>query len=299
MTSRNLNIFFWAFLMLFFSVSLVGCKDPKLKSTWRDREICVDGSSSEWQGCDQYYDEDSRTLVGVLNDENYLYLLLSTHDRERKRQIVGSGLTVWFDPKGGTAKGFGVRFPVGIPRHRRSMGPFPGDDGSDFSKRNFDDPKMELQLLGPEQYEQKTMLLENVEKYGIEIKVGEVEGNLIYKLKVPLTQRGKIRYAVRTGLAKSVGVGFETGKMVPEEMVGSSGKKGGDGGGRGGGPGKMGRRSPGGMGGEDSQNKMSGRKREKPPEPFELWTRVVLASKPDSLAASAVEKERSFLAQKN
>ncbi|MCP4579783.1 MAG: hypothetical protein GY846_26225 [Deltaproteobacteria bacterium] len=247
----------------------------------------MDGKSNEWQGCEQYYDEDARTLVGMYNDDSHLYILLSSHDQKMKRRILGMGLTVWFDQDGGKEKKFGVRFPVGMPRHMRaSMGKAPDGDASDRFRKILENPKMELQLLGPEEYEQKTMFLADVEKYGINTKVAEVEGNLIYELKVPLTKNQQTRYAIRTDMAKRIGVGFETGKPVLEEtkersvkMDEDRGGKGGGRGGKGGGRGGRGGIPPEGLDRGSPSEGMGAKRGGKMPESFELWTKVQLASR--------------------
>jgi hypothetical protein len=60
----------------------------------RNREINIDGKGDEWQDFDQYYDEGTRTLVGMLNDESHLYVLLSINDPMINWQAIVFGLTV-------------------------------------------------------------------------------------------------------------------------------------------------------------------------------------------------------------
>lgn len=274
----NRIIFALMTVFLFIVVSICcGCNEPKLKSAWRDREITVDGKNAEWQGCNQYYDEDTRTLVGILNDESHLYVLLSINDRMIKRQVMGFGLTVWFDPEGGKEKTLGIRFPVGMPHYMRSsIRGRPHGEDSDLIRKMFENPKMELQLLGPDEHEQKTILFADIMSYGIDVKVDQSERTLVYELKIPLTQNQQIRYAVRTDVAKRIGIGFETGKPDQEEMKERSGKRDGGSGGRG--DGRSGRGGgQGGMGLGERPGGMPGRQGGKMPESFELWTRVQLA----------------------
>ncbi len=281
MKPNKINFAVFAIVLIGCTSLFSGCNEPALESQWCDREIVADGKGFEWQDRDQYYDKDKRTRIGILNDENYLYVFLSTHDRMMKRHIKALGMTVWFDPKGGEKKRFGIRFPVGLPHYnRRTMLRKPsGDDLDQFRK-------MEMQILGPEEYEQKTMLAKDVGKYGICVSLGEEGGNLIYELKVPLTENERVRYAVRPHMAKCIGIGFETGKPGSEEMKarprkrngGPSDSKGRKPGGKGGGP------PGGGRGGETSDN-MHDKRGERMPEPFELWTRVQLSSNPDPVTS--------------
>ena len=130
-----------------------------------------------------------------------------------------------------------------------------------FNDKLLEKSQTEIQLLGPGENEQITMAAANIRRFDIDVKVDEAEGNLVYELKVPITQNEETPYAILSHLKEGIRIGFETGNT--EEERAPSGKDGGPRGGIGGWPGKMGKRRGGKM-----------------PEPFELWTKVKLASKP-------------------
>ncbi len=283
MKPNKINAVVFAIIQLICTSLFFGCNEPALESQWCDREIIADGRGYEWRDCDQYYDKDMRTRVGIFNDADYLYVFLSTHDRIMKRQIQGLGLTVWFDPVGGEEKKFGIRFPVGLPHYKwRSMLRPSSDDDLDQSREILENKQMELQILGPEEYEQKTILATDVGKYGMSVSLGEEGGNLVYELKVPLTENEKVRYAVRTDMSKHIGVGFETGKAGSGKMKEHFGKRGG------GSSGGKGKRTGGHRGGGAPSGK-HGKIGKGMPEPFALWTRMKLASNPDLLVNTAAK----------
>lgn len=87
---------------------------------------------------------------------------------------------------------------------------------------------------------------------GIYAGLSVQQSHLIYELQVPLT-------AAKDN--KTIGIGFETGKLERPAGKGSSGRGGRGGGGRGGGSGKGGQHG-------------GGR-----PESIEIWTKVHLAGK--------------------
>jgi hypothetical protein len=96
-----------------------GCGKPELQSHWRDRDVTIDGvvgvegePDREWTGS-RYALEDQNVAVGLLNDEEYLYISLETRDRRIGMQLIGMGFTVWFDPDGGDDRVLGVQFPLG------------------------------------------------------------------------------------------------------------------------------------------------------------------------------------------
>jgi len=258
---------------LVLSCLVLGCKDPKIDSKWSPDEINVDGISDDWKYNDLYYEKDSRTSIGVCNDSRNLYILLVAYDHRIQRQIMEFGLTVWFDQEGGREKTLGVRFPVGMPRYsRRPMMGGPPGESSDLLRKMTQKQQKEVQLLGPKQGEQKTLLMGDLGKYGVCLNAVEAEGNFVYEMRVPLTRNGlqremrQMRYAVKTDLAKRIGIGFETGKPGIDEMRGPFGE--------------MDRMPPGGMSGGQPPGRTGGRSGGKGrdlPESLELWLSVKLA----------------------
>ena len=91
---------------------MIGCSTLQLESTWKDRDITLDGKGGEWLGA-KYYFEDSAISVGLINDEQYLYVSMMTENPMIRAQIMRQGLIVWLDPEGGKNKTFGIKFPLG------------------------------------------------------------------------------------------------------------------------------------------------------------------------------------------
>ena len=98
---------------VFAIAQLAGCKNLELSSHWPDHEVAIDGVNSEWENSSTYI-EDEKVLVGVMNDENFLYISLIADDPVVRRQMLGQGFMVWFDPVGGRKKSFGIQYPLGL-----------------------------------------------------------------------------------------------------------------------------------------------------------------------------------------
>lgn len=253
MENRKVSIWMLLFLITIIictTTLLAGCKDePTIKSSWRDREIQVDGDDSEWQGCPQYHDEDTRTVISVLNDENNLFVRFSSDNREIQRQMMVQGFTLWLEQEGENPSKIGVHFPVGLPREERmsmARGPSGGGPGA-LGKPPKGDPgsyresleeaprsvgelqkmeKMEIQLLGPGESEQKTMAIAEIHKYNVDVKVNETERGLVYELKVPITKRKEARYAFLQPGKEGFRLGLQTGDMGEEgSKSGSMGQR--------------------------------------------------------------------------
>jgi len=86
---------------------LVGCGGETLQSLWLDREITIDGDPSEWRGALRWM-EKSELDVGLLNDEDHLYVCVIVGRESDRRQIMARGMTLWFDPSGGDGTWAGV-----------------------------------------------------------------------------------------------------------------------------------------------------------------------------------------------
>src|SRR3954464_3640800 len=112
---------------------VLASKRQVIDSHWRDRNVVIDGDNGEWPGPLVAVEENHPLLTAVMNDGQYLYLVLSTNDPAVRREIFRQGLIVWFDPSGGDKKHFGVKYPVGIPLEESGGrgGYHRGGDGGD------------------------------------------------------------------------------------------------------------------------------------------------------------------------
>ena len=270
-----------------------GCGEFLAKSTWCDREVIIDGidDGEEWNDA-RYFFEKEKVTVGLINDKTDMYVRLSTNDHKIQRQFLMLGFTLWFNPQGGKRKTLGIHFPVGM-----QGGGMPGGDmqmtprktGSDREaedaqlQKMIEESQKEIEIIGPGKDEKIKMSVEEVEEYGIEVRIGySSKENLVYELKVPLLRNVSRPYYIGTEIAKVVGIGLESGKMDTRQMGkrggGTGGRDGGGmggmGGGRGGGRGGMGGRG-GGMGG--GRGGMGGGMRRQTTKPIEIWLKSELA----------------------
>lgn len=75
---------------------------PKtLKCQWRDREVTIDGVADEWEGARTYLKKE-KIDVGVLNDDEFLYLSFVTEDEGGTPADPDAGLQGVGQPRGRT-----------------------------------------------------------------------------------------------------------------------------------------------------------------------------------------------------
>jgi hypothetical protein len=262
-------------------------KKQRIDSHWKDRDITIDGDNGEWPGPLVPVDEHQRLDAAAANDGQFLYLVLTTSDATLRAQIMGQGLIVWFDPGGGDKKVFGIKFPVGMAsgdmpgRGRGFHRPDPSGAGSgqgDPSGRAVTlEPPNRLEVFGPEKDDAHSFVADKAP--GLSVKVGQVEGALVYELKVPLVHTGELPYAIDAKNGAPIGLGFETPKRErPADREGRGmGGFGGGGGGRGGG-GMGGRGGMGRGGGGMGRGGGMGPGATEPPKPLKAWTVLQLSA---------------------
>jgi hypothetical protein len=253
---------------------------PRFESQRRDNAITVDGKFDDWYGHLQPFGADP-VAVQFLNDGEFLYIRMTASDAATRMQIRRLGMTVWFDPSGGTKKKLGIKYPVvergagnGEGHGGRGRG-FGGGSakGGDGTPDEAAEAGDRVDIIGPGKDDARSLTRDHLPGVGVAIRVEE--GTLHYELKVPLARTADHPYAIDTAPGRTIGVGLETGKL-PQRSSGA-GRGGGFGGGGGGGMGG-GRGHGGGMGGGGrGGHRGDGQREFQPPKPLKDWAIVAIA----------------------
>ncbi len=257
-------------LGLIMSFVFVSCEKYEFKSRWKDRDIEVDGRSMDWLDTLTYVEE-FKVSVGITNDLDYLYICAVVENPLVRMQVMRQGLTVWFDPKGGRKKVFGLRFPFGSQGRREPPAEFAEEPDIEKLQRTFPLSFNELEILGPNQKEKQRM--RKAEAKGIDVAMSFSSGKLVYELKIPLMNRSDRPYAINVRPGSSFGIGIETS---PRRDMGQSPRR------------KTGgmRRPAGGgnpgMGGRGGMGQMPGGGRPGMPKNLKLWLSVSLSQEKSS-----------------
>ncbi len=257
-------------LGLIMSFVFVSCEKYEFKSRWKDRDIEVDGRSMDWLDTLTYVEE-FKVSVGITNDLDYLYICAVVENPLVRMQVMRQGLTVWFDPKGGRKKVFGLRFPLGSQGRREPPAEFAEEPDIEKLQRTFPLSFNELEILGPNQKEKQRM--RKAEAKGIDVAMSFSSGKLVYELKIPLMNRSDRPYAINVRPGSSFGIGIETS---PRRDMGQSPRR------------KTGgmRRPAGGgnpgMGGRGGMGQMPGGGRPGMPKNLKLWLSVSLSQEKSS-----------------
>jgi hypothetical protein len=253
-----------------------GCSSSlKLSSTWRQEDIVIDGSGTEWQR-GLYYDKEFDIVYSIRNDDDYVYLFLKTQDRTTQMQIMRAGFTIWFDADGGNDHSFGIRYPLARQGARSEFHP-ESDDEQIHS--DLEQALLELEIVGAQK--------ENVQRFstldvpGIRVKIGRSQEALVYELRVPLRKTPHTPFAIGVTSANRIGIGLETEEFNRDKMKmgvrpneGLSGSEPGDS--------QMEGREHEGHGYNDGGRRGGVRESKKTPRQLTLWLSVQLARTPEA-----------------
>ncbi|SEI96279.1 hypothetical protein SAMN04487995_2765 [Dyadobacter koreensis] len=97
---------------------LAGCSSSKTipyESKWNAPFSYVDEIKPDQK------DQESRLAYGIINDEHYLYLTMTTRDPSTIQKILSSGLKVSFSPEGQKKEAYSLLFPVVMKEDRKAL----------------------------------------------------------------------------------------------------------------------------------------------------------------------------------
>ena len=264
-------------------------KTPDILSHYTDQPIIVDGHIDDWNGLPTTFLEDKGAVIGLANDSQKLYVQIRFREPVYARVIHRSGLTLYFDSKGGKSKDIGLKF-VGGPSmaeireaspQREDSGAemensFPRGGASHDQMRNRNDTV--FTYFDKKQLIDATIGIEGVN--GPQVAWGMDHGFFVYEFAIPLAESKVRDYGLGLEPGKKLGIGAEWGGR-PEGMGDQQGPQLSTGGFPGEGGGMMGGGDEDGMGprsGGREGERSGGDAMRKAFTKQEFWTKTTLAS---------------------
>ena len=204
-----------------------GCSSTDIiNSKWTDEPVPMSAQFDDWRN-KTFYVQDKSLMVGVQNDNDYLYLALITGDRSNKMQILGRGLSVWFDKEGGKDKYFGVKFPdVQGRMFFQKTGSDENSNNEDMITQLLDNAKSSttIDVLGPG--ENNVTKVPISDSSGINAQVDIINDVLIYKLRIPLKKDADHTYGIGiNNFSSQLGIGVETPEFKRSGNDGEHGRE--------------------------------------------------------------------------
>ncbi|NQT61433.1 MAG: hypothetical protein HQ556_00605 [Candidatus Marinimicrobia bacterium] len=257
--NRNWNIAVVTTMVLI----LNACSSTTYISQTATEEFRTDGQRSEWTGRFQIPDGEKFAL-GLSHTRNYLYVAISSIDRDFKRQLAVGGLTLWLDVKGGKRQDLGIKFEGLMPQEKRS--------GSSRGRQQDNKQDRERRFELPGIFDGDLTLIVTDTKAGKSLgpadllaSANSIDETLFIEYQIPLAMLGeefdmeKLGLGLESTIERPAMAGGHSGGMSGGQRGGRSG---GMGGGKSGG-GQRGGARPGGSPGSgiDENN-------------IEVWTKV-------------------------
>ena len=156
-----------------------GCDEFNLASSWKDREVKVDGFDHEWSAVEGLQAEG--VTVKAMNDEATLYLMLSADSGWAKKQLLGvfhQDLLVWFAPEGSAKATRGLKASL-MPSPFRSLPQTLRDE-----KPYLEAASHQLSFIKPGDAEYPRPLAEGSSEAAF--AVGDEVGEVVWELAVAL-----------------------------------------------------------------------------------------------------------------
>jgi hypothetical protein len=206
------NVVLQAGMLVCAGLLLAGCETFTLLSHWRATNIAIDGNDVEWQGSMTQY---GNLYIGAANDDRFLYLCLAATEKRTKAQLMGlfkQDFYVWFDPKGGRNRTFGLKFSNDSPLMKESL----------VNKVNYLRTPV-FQIIAEEMMNnlEVEILKDNypvamlADAKGIDVATSiSLHGRkLIYELKVPLEQSVEHSFAIAAATGTVISIGIATSNV--------------------------------------------------------------------------------------
>lgn len=190
---------------------LAGCGGAApLTSSAPGEPVVVDAQLNEWGGKLQTLSGQDGLLIGIQNDNDYLYLSLSTRNVASIGSIMRAGLIVWVDPAGGKEKIFGIRFPLGLSMD--DTGERRLSEGAAADRVRIERSTREVEIIGADG---QVIRRHKDSIPGIATAIEADQGVLTYEIQVPLAHTDGVLYAIGTKPGQEIGIGIAT----PDEFV--------------------------------------------------------------------------------
>lgn len=206
----------------FFGITLLltaGCGDKEFNSNWRQSEIIIDGNQSDWEG-KLHYLADEHSVVGIANDNEYLYLCLATNDTAKMFQFFSTGFTVWLESKSSDEK-IGVQYPMRSGDMRRMM---PARNRQNEGEKpdmkvrlnEFKGQQNEIGIVNKDNFPLTVYPLTN--ELGLSVDLGVQMGLLVYEMKIPLAEDLYGGHNLKSRPGDVLTIGFESGDLQSPNM---------------------------------------------------------------------------------
>ena len=210
-----------------------GCGPQTIISNWNDDNITIDGRQDDWLDKLDYL-EDEKVSAGAFNDDEYIYLCLTSNDITNIQQILDPGITIMFISDRPGVRPRGIRYPlpsrdIGL---KSTMDLRMESYQQDYLKnfvRDIQENQKEFQIINDDNYTLYTYPLNNGS--GIKIKLGENMDELVYETAVPIADNENAEFRLEVYPGDEIRIEISSNEIIyPEKssqvLTGTGGRTG-------------------------------------------------------------------------
>ena len=243
------SIIYQTGLFSFPRLCFYGCSSvPEVISLRNNNEIIIDGNQQDW-GNKFTSVKDENVAVSFKNDDENLYICFITSDNRKIVRILSSGMTVWLYPSD-SKDVIGIQYPV--RKSPEDYRPVLNDRGENMDQTDINGRiqkllKVQNELIIVDDNNIGVFSSSPEVEKGFRAKIGYTMNQLVYELKIPLTNNKEFtQFVFKAKPLDVIKVKFDSGKVQNKSPENDEGNSRGSGEGMGGG--RRGRGGSGGMG---------------------------------------------------
>ncbi|MBS1606405.1 MAG: hypothetical protein JST42_27355 [Bacteroidetes bacterium] len=203
--------------------------DPA-SGAWQQQPLTIDGSDKDWTKPLPYSVKSDQLSYAVTNDNQNLYILMTTSSPQEQQKIIQGGMTVWVNTKGekSYAGAVGIGYPLDphTDRDKNLM-----EEAQPQRKNNKPvtlEDKHDYQLYGFDNGQIPTFTYGDTNTQGIVMRMDYNDaGALVYEASVPLQTLYPGHNPSSSYASKTVAVGFLIEGLLPGTDVPRGGGGGG------------------------------------------------------------------------
>jgi hypothetical protein len=202
-----------------------GCGGTEVLSHRMQQGSLVETSAASWSGVTPLSSK-NHYFLSLAHDSDALFVRLSFTQEGMQRQVMRSGLVLWVDPKGGTAKTLGIHYPLakepgisGESEFDRSLPEIGGRNGSSSSPGG-----LEMEILGPDGKSKERMLVSQGD--GIRVSLNRTAEEFTYTARLPFARFPELAEGASSSAGRTLGLGVELNPATPSGRKPGAGMRG-------------------------------------------------------------------------
>ncbi len=210
-----MNLKIISFYLSLVLVLTAGCGE-KIKSTWKNQIVTIDGDGQEWENLPLQYQEDMKIIYGIVNDDVTIDFMIRFNDERLARMFSMRGFTLWLNEEGEEQKQIGIHYRDDSMRHR-----FMAERRDRYRERDQDEqisselPKPKGKFTLAKNDSLTTIPLRDITTF--EAAADSKDGIFCYEFSIPLTSAEGSPYYLNISNQKTIKVGLEIVGISEEE----------------------------------------------------------------------------------